>query len=182
MIPPLKKRDNKKKMISKKRVPAQIVSLSILCIGGMMLNCGCLDDNTEEIPVMTMRENVNDYVEKTDNTTKSISGDYKSLNSGDKIIIRDTISKSIHDQTADVTYIEFESFTGYPVVFQGDLSYKFQLGDMVDLTVHILTVSFFDIIDNETWTVTLETFKEGWDTSDNSLVPIPQKYLTKTNR
>ena len=67
------------------------------------------------------------------------------------------------------------------MVFQGDLSYKFQLGDMVDLTVHILTVSFPDIIDNETWTVTLETFTEGWDTTDNSLVPIPQKYLTKTN-
>ena len=179
MIPSFKKRE--KKMTVKKRVPEQIVSLSILCLIGVMLNCGCLEDNTEDIPVMTIRENVDDYVEKTDNSTKTISGDYKSLNNGDKIIIRDTIYKSIHDQTTDVTYIEFESFTGYPVVFQGDLSYKFQLGDMVDLTVHILTVSFPDIIDNETWTVTLETFKEGWDTSDNSLVPIPQKYLTKTN-
>ena len=167
-------------MIPKKRVHAQIVYLTILCVVGIMFNCGCLEDNTGDIPVMTMRENVNDYVEKTDNSTKIISGDYKSLNDGDKIIIRDNVYKSIYDQTAGVTYVEFESFIGYPLAFEGDISYKFQPGGMVDLTVHILTVSFPEIIDNEVWTVTLETFKEGWDTTDNSLVTIPQKYLTKT--
>lgn len=167
-------------MTPKKRGPKQIGYLSTLCLIGMMLICGCLEDTTEDISVMTMRENVNDYVEKTDDITKIISGDYTSLDDGDKIIIRDLIYKALYDQTAGVTYVEFESFTGYPLPFEGDLSYKFQPGDRVDLTVHILTVSFQEIIDNETWTVTLETFTEGWDTTDNSLVAIPQKYLTKT--
>jgi len=164
-----------------KRYHTIIVSLSILSLFWMMFNCGCLEDNTEDIPVMTMRENVNDYVEKTDNTTKVISGDYRSLEDGDKIIIRDTIYNSIYDQTAGITYVEFESFTGYPLAFEGDISYKFQPGVMIDLTVHILTVTFPEIINNETWTIKLETFKEGWDATDNSLIAIPQKYLAKTN-
>lgn len=165
----------------KKRSHKIILFISILCLFWMMINCGCIQDNNEDIPVMTMQENVNDYVEKTDNTTKVIFGDYRSLDDGDKIIIRDTINKSIYDQTAGITYVEFESFTGYPLAFEGDISYKFQPGVMVDLTVHILTVTFPEIIDNETWTIKLETFREGWDTTDNSLIAIPQKYLAKTN-
>ena len=168
-------------MTPKKRNHKKIVSLCTLCLFWIMLNCGCLQDNNEDITVMTMRENVNDYVEQTDNTTKVISGDYKSLDESDTIIIRDTIYKSIYDQTAGVTYVEFESFTGYPLAFEGDISYKYQPGASVDLTVHIITVTFPEIIDNEIWTIKLETFKEGWDTTDNGLIPIPQKYLTKTN-
>jgi len=117
-------------------------------------------NTTENIPVMTVRKNANDYVENVDNTTKVISGNYRFFEDGGKIIIRDTIRESIYGQTSGINYVEFKSFPGYPKLFDGNISYKFQSGNKVDLTVHILRISFFEIIDNETWTVELEPFTE----------------------
>ena len=153
--------------------------ITILCIGLLMMNCGCLEDNTEDIPIMTMKQNTNNAIQSIDNANKTIYEHYLSYDDGDIIIIRDIINKSIYDQTDHITWIEFQSLPDNPQPFEGDISYKFQSGDTVDLTVHIQRVAFQGVINNETWTYDCEVFKEGWD-STKFFVPIPQEHLTKT--
>ena len=166
-------------MMIKKRDAKIPCFITILYIGWMMMNCGCLQDNTEDIPVMTMKQNADDNVQIIDEINKTILGHYISYDDGDTIIIRDIVNKSIYDQTDHITWITFTSLPDNPQPFEGDISYKFQPGDKVDLTVHIQQVAFLEEINNETWTYDLEVFKEGWD-STKLFVPIPQEYLTKT--
>ena len=128
---------------------------------------------------MTMKQNTDDNVQIIDEINKTIYGHYISYDDGDTIIIRDIVNKSIYDQTDHITWIAFKSLPDNPQPFEGDISYKFQPGDMVDLTVHIQRITFLEVIDNETWTYDLEVFREGWD-STKLFVPIPQEYLTKT--
>lgn len=134
----------------------------------------------KEPSILRMKECIEDYVENIDNATKVIYKGYKSFDDGDTIIIRDILNKSTYDEVVDISYVEFGSYLGYPLAFQGDISSKFQPGGSVDLTVHIIQVTFHKVMENKTWTVILETFKEGWNTTDNSIDPIPQQYLTKT--
>ena len=65
------------------------------------------------------------------------------------------------------------------MAFQGDITYQYRANDTVELKVHIIKVTFLDQQENgEVWTIEFETFQEGWDLTDNSIIPIHPRYLS----
>jgi hypothetical protein len=147
--------------------------LSTLCFSG------CINDDQETVVVMTMWENIQDYQEIEDTENHTFTGGYRSLDDGDTLIIKDAIGKLIYDDNAKVSYLEFETLMGYPLAFQGDITYQYRPTDLVALKVHIIKVTFVEQQDDgELWTIEFETFEEGWDSSDDSIIPIHPRYLS----
>ncbi len=145
---------------------------------------GCLEEKDGEIIRMTFEEFINDYhqdnVNTSGNTSRQFRGWYSTLNAGDTVVIEDTLQKMMYDNTYDTTHVEFSSIRGRTVQFpvEGDLWNKFQEGDNVTITLHIIHVSFTqNISPGETMSIDIETYEEGWDKVNNHEVPVPQQCI-----
>lgn len=134
--------------------------------------------NSEKGVTMTMEELISDYIQNTDDTTKTYSYQLESLDDGDMLIIKDTLKSVFYMETNHYTLIDFESAASPPIMIEGDITDNFGNGDTIELTLHILYVTFTQEIDGDTWTIELETFQEGWENDTKVSVPIPQEFLT----
>jgi hypothetical protein len=161
-------------------------TLFILIINLFIINfaSGCLEEKDGETFRMTFEEFINDYhtdnINTSGNTSSQFRGWYSALNEGDTVAIEDTLQKMMYLDTYNTTYVEFSSTGGRTVQLQvaGDLWDKFQEGDNVTITLHIIHVSFTqNISPGETISVDIETYKEGWDSINNHEIPVPQQCI-----
>jgi hypothetical protein len=136
-------------------------------------------DETRVIP-MTMMDLINDYEQSVDNDTRIISYSLKSLNNGDTLIVQDSINDIIYNASNGYTVVDFETIIGYTLFFAGDITETFHSGDDIKIQLHIIKVSFTqqNPYTGEMWLIEHETFKEGWDSANNTFIPIPSEYIT----
>jgi hypothetical protein len=152
----------------------------ILCLFIISFSPGCLEDNNGKIFKMDFEEFINDYRQDNDNTSGEFRGWYLTLDKGDTVIIHDTIKKMSYSDTYDTTYVEFSSIEGRTVQFpvEGDLWTRFQEGEDVEITLHIIHVKFTQqITSGENMSVNIETYDEGWDNTNNIHIPVPHQYI-----
>ncbi len=154
------------------------VVFAVACLFIVIFNCGCLESGEGKVITMTMEEIINDYEYNVDNDTKKFTGWYKSLNESDTLIISDTINNITYIESYDYTTVEFESALGEGFPIEGDITDRFGIGDSVELELHIIEVIFTQQMNNETWTIELETFEEGRDSENNTFIPLPQNVIS----
>ena len=152
----------------------------ILALGWLLivvLSTGCLEGGESKAETMTLGELMNDYDGNMDNDTKKFTNMLKSLDEGDTLIIRDKINNMTYMDYHDYTPIEFASLLGVPFPIEGDITDRFEIGDNVELKLHIVRVIYTEQVDGEIWTIEQETFREGWDWENDTFIPIPQEYV-----
>lgn len=154
------------------------VLIAVVCTIIVVFHSGCLGGRDDKILVTTLGELMNDYAQNIDNDTKKITSWIKSLNHGDVLLIRDKISNLTYIEVFNYTAIEFESLLGEGFPIKEDITNTFGVGDNVELKLTIINVTYTQQVDGEIWTIQQETFEEGWDSINNTFVPIPKKYLT----
>jgi hypothetical protein len=172
-----------------------IVSTILLTIILIVFFSGCLDlggngdDNNQNAVIMTAREHINDLTLKTD-----IEGGYSllydSLENGDKLIIKDTISDIFYDEKIDETKITFgwtedgeQQFL--ELFFEGDLTETYSHVDEVEITVTIKYVNItfagfiFEMeIYEEQW-ISEEFFRTDAEAGGDGLNPLPKNSIKK---
>ncbi len=155
------------------------VVFAVACLFIVIFNCGCLESGEGKVITMTIEEFVNDYKQSIDNDTKKITYSLKSLNDGDTLIIKDTLNDIVYNESYNDTMIDFETMIGYSFFIEGDITNTFNIGDMIELTLHIIKVTYLeqDPYTDEIWTIEQDTFKEGWNSEYNTFAPIPREYM-----
>jgi hypothetical protein len=156
--------------------------LLVITLGALFCMPGCLENEEGTLVTMTLRELIEDYNQSTDNNTKTITYWLMSLDDGDKISIRDTIENMTLRTSENESYtrIIFESIENQSLSVEGDATNDFENGDEVELNLHIINVTFTDQhpYTGETWTIHYEIFREGWDSENKKVIPIPRKFLS----
>ncbi len=143
----------------------------------VVLSTGCLEGGESKAETMTLGELMNDYDANMDNDTKKFTNMLKSLDEGDTVIIKDKINNMTYIDYYDYTPVEFTSLLGVPFPIEGDITDRFEIGDNVEIKLHIVNVTYTEQVEEEIWTVEQETFKEGWDWENDTFMPIPQEYV-----
>lgn len=135
-------------------------------------------DNGDAV-IMTFYEFINDYRSNIDNDSRIITYYFQSLDKGDTLIIQDTINTISYNATRGYTSIEFISYPGDTFPIEGDITDEFRGGDTVEITVHIIDVSFNEDhpTTGETWTFNIETFEEEWDSVNKTYKLLPAEYI-----
>ena len=143
--------------------------------------CGCLSDGDEEkngnTVVFSMAELANDNHQYLDNVTKKIVTGFNSLNESDTLVITDSIGDIYYQSEYGATIVQLGSADAMSI--EGDITDRFKTGDTISITLQIIRVVFLRQDPNAEviWTFDIETFEEGWDSHNNYMVPIPQKYI-----
>lgn len=130
---------------------------------------------------MTLAELMYDYDQKVDNSSKKIMTWFNSLNEGDTFILTDAVDNITYYDEYNVTLIAMKSSVNssiLPISIEGDISDNIMIDDDIEITLHLIKVTYVQQIYNETWTYEIETFKESWDSENNTSVPIPYKYIS----
>ena len=156
------------------------MKLNIMVLGWLLivvLSVGCLESGESKVVTMTFGELMNDYDYNVDNNTKKITNLLKSLDEGDTLIIRDKINSMTYLDYYDYTPVEFASLLGEGFPIEGDITDRLEIGDSVELKLHIVEVMYTEQLDGEIWTIEQETFREGWDWENGTFIPIPQEYI-----
>jgi len=157
---------------------AIVLAAGIIAI--VACGAGCLESEGATV-TMTMGEFSDDYVRSTDNTTRVMTDMLASLDPGDVLLLKDTITNMTYMAGAGYTQIEFASLpgTGFPV--KGDSTQTLASGDTVEIPLHIITVTYTEQINGENWTFRQEYFREGWNSENASFVPIPRDAVRRTS-
>ena len=111
-----------------------------------------------------------------DNVTKDWWSNVRQFEEGDTVIIHDTLSNVTYNQEQDKTQLVFISQTdnSLPLSVQGNQSGLLEVGDTLEIFVHVIWVSYLhEFWPGETWTIHEETFSELWDNKTNSHCPLP---------
>ena len=128
---------------------------------------------------MTFGELIDDYKSTYNWAAAYQTENFTSLKEGDIIILRDQISNLTYQVDEDATYIEFNSSTGlgnsFPI--QGNITESFRIGDIVEIRLHVIKVIFSTLDNDRMVTIERETFKEYWDASNNTYIPVPPQYI-----
>jgi len=163
-----------------KKITSGIVLLLTLQI--LLITSGCLEDNNKSVTMNTL-EFWNDHSYSENNKTRIYKTFLVSVDAGDTVIIKDIIHNMSYRASEDYTLIECNSLLNQPSPFpiKGDITDKFKVGDKIMLTLTIIDVTTTREMYNETWTWEMETIAERWDSLNNTIVPIPQKYIQKMN-
>ncbi len=168
-----------------------VVSIITLFISLLIFFSGCLNlgenDDEKNAIIMTAREHNEDITIDT-NTNNSFSKLYNSLNDGDLIIIKDVIDSIFYNQKRDATLVSFEwtengTSNLLEIIFEGDLTPIYFLGDEVEISVTIKYVNFkhnefnyeMEIYD-EQW-VSEEFFKTDLEAGGEGFIPLPQNII-----
>jgi len=135
-------------------------------------------DNGDAL-VMTFNGFINDYRSDINNESRIITYYFQSLSKGDTLKIRDTINAINYNETRGYTSIEFISYPADTFPIEGDITNEFRGGDTVEITVHIIDVSFTQNHPStgETWTFNIETFEEEWDAENKTYKLLPAEYI-----
>lgn len=163
-------------------IMAQIkFSLMIGCFLFLVFcHCGCVENEPDEPIVMTFGELINDYKSTYNWEAAYRIENFTSLKPGDTLILQDKIHNLTYLTDENITQIEFNSSTGLDNFFpiQGDITGSFNKGDSVEIRLHIIKVTFNKMENERSVTIERETFKEGYDTTTNTYIPVPAKYIT----
>ena len=171
-----------------------VVSIIMLFIFLLIFFSGCLNpggnDDEKNAIIMTAREHNEDITIDT-HTNNSFSKLYTSLNDGDLLIIKDIIDIISYDSKMDATLVLFEWIEEgksmfLEIIFEGDLTPIFSLGDEVEISVTIKYVNFtynelnYEMeIYNEQW-VSEDFFKTDLETGGDGFRPLPQNIIKKS--
>jgi hypothetical protein len=150
-----------------------------LCVLLFLLSAGCLENGDGKENVLTLGELHHDYNQETDLEKYILREYFSSYDDGDTIIIRDTINDIRYREETNDTGIEFISLLGEKFSIKGDITDEFRKGDDVEIKLHIISVRYTkqDTNTGEIWTFNRETLQEGWDSKNNTFIPIPQGYI-----
>jgi len=147
---------------------ATIFLVIIACIS--LLSQGCLKNKKI---IMDVKEFRGDYEVREDNMSKMAIYNFKSLNKGDCVGIRDVIYTIEYFEIGNLTEISFQSDKNYSFYFVGNLTKNFEKGDEVEITIHI-NKDIFQIGEyGNIWTIEKEVIDEGWDKKDHRYLPLP---------
>jgi hypothetical protein len=133
-----------------------------------------------DIPIiMNFLQFTQDYTQQMDNSTRTITYGFKSLISGDTLIIRDVINNTVYESENDYTNLEFSSALGISFPVEGDITGEFRKGDIIEIELHIISVNFTDQhpYTGEVWFIEMETYEEGWDDDKNMPILVPKSHL-----
>jgi len=171
-----------------------LVSIITLFISLLIFFSGCLNlggnDDEKNAIIMTAREHNEDITIDT-HTNNSFSKLYTSLNDGDLLIIKDVIDIISYDPKMDATLVLFDWIENgtskfLEIIFEGDLTSIFFLGDEVEISVTIKYVNIKDNeinlemeIYNEQW-VSEDFFKTGFKEGRDGFKPLPQTIIKKS--
>lgn len=146
-----------------------------LAVAGGLSGCIGDDNGGSAAATLSMEEFMEDYSRKTNNETMTYQVLLDSFEQGDKVIISDSIHNLTHQEMQNMSWtaISFSSYADQAFPIEGDITDDFEQGDAVELHVHIINVTF----PYQGWTITYETFEEGWDRHNNSQALIPQRCL-----
>jgi len=174
---------NKAKYYGKKRVIMINIKFSIIVGCVLLLMCchsGCIDNEQDEPIVMTFGELIADYKSTYNWEAAYRIENFTSLTHGDTLILRDQIYNISYLADENITQIEFNSSIGlenfFPIL--GNITGSFSIGDTVEIRLHIIKVTFSRIENERSVTIERETYKEGYDTSTNTYIPVPAQYIT----
>ena len=159
---------------------------TLLAIGlGLLLmfvvfSSGCTNEDKKkkvekenEIVMMTYQEHMDDWGRHIDNESHVMEGYLKSLDEGDTLKINDTIVFTSYGAEEDIMSICFKCDSAYAgFSFRGDLTKKFQIGDRVIITLHIIYVVYEKDFGDTTWLIKSETFKEMNDEITHETKPL----------
>ena len=152
----------------------KVLLLVLLNLFLFVFHCGCLENDEEHSLIMTMGEFLDDYKSNVDNDSHKITSWYISLDAGDTVIIRDTISFIRYNEANNITFIEFVSFNGVESPIGGNITDTFKAGDTIEINLHIIRTSFMAVVPpDEIWAYDIEVIKEGWDSESDTTIPIP---------
>lgn len=147
-------------------------------------SAGCIEDGGEsgETVTMTLGEFSDDYVRSTDNATRTMTDMLSSLEPGDVLLLRDTITNMTYLPGVGYTQVEFASrrSVGFPIA--GDVTTSLAVGDTVEATLHIIAVTYTEELRNGTWTFKQEYFREGWDAKNESFAPVPRASVRRVSQ
>jgi len=147
----------------------------------ILLNSGCLKEGTGVERIMSVKEFVNFMGNSTMSTDNATKYEYLTLpqaDNGDTILIKDKIHNFTYDPAGDITRMLFISDLEHSFPISGDLTNDFAEGDNVEIRFHVFTDVFADPND-PSWTVSVETIKEIWDTTTHSFTIIPSDVVSK---
>jgi len=152
---------------------------ALLCLFVLLWSTGCVENGDKKENIVTFGELVNDYDRGTNEETNTIHEYFSTFDDGDTIIIKDTINDIIYREESNDTGIEFISYLGERFSIKGNITNEFKKGEIVEITLHIIAVNYTkkNTDTEEIWTFNREIFQEGWDTKNNTLIPIPQEYI-----
>jgi len=149
---------------------------TVVCVFLFLLSTGCLENGNEKENVLTLGELQRDYNQETDMEKLILREYFSSYDDGDTIVIRDTINDIIYREETNDTGIEFISLLGEKFSIKGDITDEFMRGDDIEIKLHIISVQYTkqDTTTGEIWTFNRETLQEGWDSINNTFIPISQ--------
>ncbi len=157
-----------------------IFIIAIIC-SAILLNTGCLKEEAGTEKVVKANEFVNimnNSTTSTDNTTKYEYFNLTMVDAGDTIVIKDKIHNLTYDSANNWTKVVFNTDLNHSLPVSGDLTQKFASGDTVKITFHVVTDVFADP-NNPSWTVSVETLKEIWNTTTHRFTIIPNELVKK---
>jgi len=153
-------------------------NVAIIAILGfvLLLNTGCVTE--KKAIVMSMSEFMNDYNMSIDNATKHLYYYFNSLDDGDELIIKDEIYNITYNATRNYTGIVCVTEKNNTFPIQGDITDEFKSGDTIEIDVHIINDTFPHPYD-PTWTISIETLKEGWNKTSHQFEYVPREFIKK---
>ncbi|MFO8133836.1 MAG: hypothetical protein R6U10_07915 [Thermoplasmatota archaeon] len=154
------------------------IVLAAGCILLVACGAGCLDSEGATA-TMTLGEFSDDYVRSSDNDTMVMTDMLASLDPGDVLLLRDTITNMTYMTAAGYTQIGFASLpdTGFPV--KGDVTGTLAPGDTVEMRLHVIAISYEEQLSSGTWTFRQEYFREGWNADNQTFVPVPREIIRR---
>ncbi|HEC87899.1 MAG TPA: hypothetical protein ENI52_01125 [Thermoplasmata archaeon] len=163
------------------------MKLEILVVGilsiSILLSAGCLNkESTGEAEiVLSMKEFIgimNNYSRDINNATKYEYYNITPLDEGDIVIIKDEIHNLTYNSTYNYTEIFCVSDLDNPFPVYGDITKIFLGGDKIEVTLHIIR-DVFPYSSDPSWTVSIETIEEGWNSAGHFFTPVSSDAVKK---
>ena len=152
--------------------------VGIVAIAGIFLLLGCVGNNTAKTFTMSMDEVLQDM--KYSVNGSDVYMNFKTLDPGDVLIIKDKIYNMSYNPERNATVIVFESneTSGY-LFFSGDLTSELHNGENVKVKLHIIgNVEFTQNYYGYVYNYHMEYYKESWDAKNHTLKYLPSDTIT----
>ncbi|KAA0006813.1 MAG: hypothetical protein FE045_01870 [Thermoplasmata archaeon] len=145
-----------------------IVLLAVFIAGAFILKSHNNDHTKAKTIVMDVGEYLNDGIYEKNYTTHEFHLEYRSLDPGDILIIKDKIIQKpkygFDDVTKrNVTRLTIGGNTTWPIVIyvDRDVTNKYKMGDLIEIKLHIKHYDFYEEWNNATWHIWGEFPKEA---------------------
>ena len=157
------------------------IALAVGMILVVSYTAGCLEEGEDKTVTMTLGEFSDDYMSSTDNDTRVVTDLLMSLEPGDVLLLRDTITNMTYLTAGGFTQVEFASSpgTGFPI--EGDVTSTLSSGDTIKVRLHIIAITYTEQFSSGTWTFKQEYFREGWNKDNETFVPIPRDIVSRVS-